>query len=141
MGRGYWLPPDHEMLAAFDGFYVDSSAVYTDSISAGWERFLDQLSKVLMLKERSFKKFCNWRSCGLGQSYFVLLYNRHIEIILEDADRYIAVYAIIPRDCKVPGFAKRSFPRYLKILKEALTELYPGAVFKRINSQHIKKVG
>lgn len=28
MGRGYWLPPQHDKLTASDGFYVDSSAVY-----------------------------------------------------------------------------------------------------------------
>ena len=77
----------------------------------------------------------------MGQDYFVLLYNRHIEIIVEDADGYVAIYAIIPDTCEAPGFAKRSFPRYLAMLKETLTELYPGAVSKRINSQHIKKVG
>ncbi len=141
MVRGYWLPPRHDELVASDGFYVDSSAVYADDISAGWDRLLESLSKRLIFKEKTFHKFCNWKSCGLGQNYFVVLYNRHVEIIAEDADRYVAVYAIIPEDCEAPGFAKRSFPRYLTMLKETLTELYPGAVSKRINSQHIKKVG
>ena len=70
-----------------------------------------------------------------------MLNNRHVEIIVEDADSYVAVYVIVPEDCAAPGFAKRSFPRYLAMLKETLTELYPGAISKRINSQHIKKVG
>lgn len=141
MGRGYWLPPRHDKLIASDGFYVDSSAVYDTDISAGWDKLLDNVSKSLMFKDKTFNKFCNWKSCGLGQNYFVLLYNRHVEIIVEDADGYIAVYAIIPEDCEAPGFAKRSFHRYLNMLKETLTELYPGAVSQRINSQHIKKVG
>ena len=141
MGRGYWLPPQHDNLTASDGFYVDSSAVYGSDISAGWDKLLDSVSKRLIFKEKTFNKFCNWKSCGLGQNYFVLLYNRHVEIIVEDADGYVAVYAIIPDTCETPGFAKRSFPRYLTMLKETLTELYPGAVSKRINSQHIKKVG
>ena len=141
MGRGYWLPPGHDKLVASDGFYIDSSAVYENDISAGWNKLLDTVSKRLIFKEKTFNKFCNWKSCGLGQNYFVLLYNRHVEIIVEDADGYVAIYAIIPEDSKAPGFAKRSFPRYLAMLKETLTELYPGAVSKRINSQHIKKVG
>lgn len=141
MGRGYWLPPRHEQLTASDGYYIDSSAVYGDDISAGWDKLLESVSKRLMFKEKSFNKYCNWKSCGLGQDYFVLLCNRHIEIIVEDADGYVAVYAIIPETCEAPGFAKRSFSRYLGMLKETLIELYPGAVSKRINSQHIKKVG
>lgn len=141
MGRGYWLPPNHDNLIASDGFYIESSAVYGNDISAGWDRLLDSVSKKMMFKERTFNKFCNWKSCGLGQSYFVMLNNRHVEIIVEDADSYVAVYVIVPEDCAAPGFAKRSFPRYLAMLKETLTELYPGAISKRINSQHIKKVG
>ena len=141
MGRGYWLPPQHDNLTASDGFYIDSSAVYADGISAGWNKLLDSVSEKLIFKEKTFDKFCNWKTCGLGQSYFVLLCNRHVEVIAEDADGYVAVYAIIPETCEAPGFAKRSFPRYLALLKETLTELYPGAVSKRLNSQHIKRVG
>ena len=141
MGRGYWLPPQHDKLTASDGFYIDSSAVYENDISAGWNKLLNNVTKKLIFKEKTFNKFCNWKSCGLGQNYFVLLYNRHVEIIVEDADGYVAVYAIIPDTCEAPGFAKRSFPRYLTMLKETLTELYPGAVSKMINSQHINKVG
>ena len=33
MGRGYWLPPQHDNLTASDGFYIDSSAVYADGIN------------------------------------------------------------------------------------------------------------
>jgi len=29
MGRGYWLPPAYENLAACDGFYIEAEAVYT----------------------------------------------------------------------------------------------------------------
>ena len=140
MGRGYWLPPQHDKLTASDGFYIDSSAVYENDISAGWDKLLDSVSKKLIFKEKTFNKLCDWKSCGLGQNYFGLLHNRHVEIIAEDADGYVAVYVIIPDSCEAPGFAKRSFPRYLAMLKETLTELYPGAVYNRINSQHIKKV-
>lgn len=141
MGRGYWLPPRKEHLTAYDGFYLDSNTVYGNDISAGWDKLLHSLSIKLMYKEKSFIQYCNWKSCGLGQSYFILLYNKHIEIIVEDVDEYIAVYAIIPEDCPTPGFAKRSFPKYITLLKDALTNLYPGAVSKRINSQRIRKVG
>lgn len=141
MGRGYWLPPNHKALVASDGFYVESDAVYGDDLAVGWEIFLDGVCRKLKIRERTFQKVCEWKSCGIGQSRFVLLQNRHVDIIAEDADGYVAVYAIIPEDNVAPGFAKRSYPRYLAMLKEILTELYPGAVFKRLNSQHLQQVG
>ncbi len=141
MGRGYWLPPRNEELAASDGFFIDGTAVYTENTTESWEKFLESLCQKLSFRERTLERFCNWKSCGLGQNYFVLLYNRQVEIIAEDADGFIAVYVIIPEDCEAPGFAKRSFPKYVSMLKDTLTELYPGAVSKRINSRQLKAVG
>ena len=141
MGRGYWLPPNHAELVASDGFYIEAGKVYGDDISTGWDSLLKTLCRKLKIKDNTFQEVCEWKSCGMGQSRFVLVQNRHVDIIAEDADGYVAVYAIIPEDNVAPGFAKRSFPRYLAMLKEMLTELYPGAVFKRRNSQHLQKVG
>lgn len=141
MGRGYWLPPNNDELTASDGFFIDGSAVYTDNSTADWENFLENLCKKLIFQEKTFQKFCNWKSCGMGQNYFVLAYNRHVEIIAEDTDGYIAVYAIIPEDCEAPGFAKRSFQRYITLLFKILTEMYPGAVSKRTNSRKLTLVG
>lgn len=140
MGRGYWLPPNHAELVASDGFYIEADRVYGDDISTGWDSFLKTLCRKLKFKDNTFQEVCEWKSCGMGQSRFVLVRNRHVDIIAEDANGYVAVYAIIPEDNAAPGFAKRSFPRYLAMLKEMLTELYPGAVFKRRNSQHLQKV-
>lgn len=141
MGRGYWLPPSCENLAACDGFYVDADAVYTTGPDQDWGKFIDTLSVKLSYREKTLTKTCAWKSCGAGQSRFVVLQNRHIDIIAEDADGYIAVYVIIPEDCEHPGFAKRSFPQYVSLLQKVLTEMYPGSVRKRLNSQHTKAVG
>lgn len=141
MGRGYWLPPNHADLVESDGFYIEADSVYGNDIDTGWENFLTQVCNKLKIKEVTFKKVCEWKSCGMGQSRFVLVRNRHVDIIAEDSDGYVAVYAIIPEDNAAPGFAKRSFPRYLAMLKEILTELYPGAVFKRQNYRDLQKVG
>lgn len=141
MGRGYWIPENHDRLAACDGFYIDSRAAYAKGITEGWERFLDRLSKRLCFRERTFRRVCGWKAGGFGQSYFVLVENRHVEIIAEDVDGYIAVYVLIPEECPKQGMAKRSFPKYLAMLQESLTELYPGSIYKRLNSQHIKAVG
>lgn len=141
MGRGYWLPPQHDELAASDGFFLDGKAVYTDEPNADWEKFLESLCRKLTFQEKTFKKLCNWKACGMGQSYFVLVHNKQVEIIAEDTDGYIAVYAIIPEDCEAPGFAKRSFPKYITLLFNTLTEMYPGAVYKRTNSRKLTLVG
>lgn len=141
MGRGYWLPPNHEALVASDGFYVECDSVYGADIDAGWESFLEVLCRKLKIKENTFQQVCEWKTSGMGQSRFVLVRNRHVDIIAEDSDGYVAVYAIIPENNAAPGFAKRSFPRYLAMLKEILTELYPGAVFKRHNYRDLQKIG
>ena len=47
MGRGYWLPPQHDNLTASDGFYVDSSAVYgSDSYEQSSANGTFKVSKV-----------------------------------------------------------------------------------------------
>ena len=140
MGRGYWLPPNHENLVASDGFYVECDRVYGADIDAGWENFLKAVCRKLKIKDHTFQKVCEWKSSGMGQSRFILLQNRHVDIIAEDADGYVAVFAIIPEGNPAPGFAKRSFPRYLAMLKEILTELYPGAVFKRSNYRDLQRL-
>ena len=91
--------------------------------------------------KRRWKKICAWKPCGAGQSRYVVLRNRHVDIIADDADGYVAVYAVIPEDCEYPGFAKRSFPQYVSLLQKVLTDMYPGSIRKRINSQHIQAVG
>lgn len=141
MGRGYWLPPAHENLAACDGFYVEAEAIYTSDPYDDWEKFINTLSAKLSYRENTLKKICEWKSCGAGQSRYVVLQNRHVDIIADDADGYVAVYVIIPEYCTHPGYAKRSFPQYLSLLQNVLTEMYPGSVHKRLNSQHIKAVG
>lgn len=142
MGRGYWLPPRAKELAACDGFYIDSDAVYTSgNTTADWNSFLNTLCKQLTFHERTFEQLCEWKPCDAGQSRFVVLQNRHADIVMEDCEDYVAVFLLIPEDCAAPGFAKRSFPRYLNILQNCLTELYPGSISKRLNSQHIQAVG
>ena len=100
MGRGYWLPPSCETLAAYDGFYIDSSAVYTDNLEQGWNSLLNTLSVKMSYHDKTLKKTCCWKPCGAGQSRFVVLQNHHVDIIAEDADAYIAVYVVIPDDCE-----------------------------------------
>ena len=54
MGRGYWLPPAYENLAACDGFYIEAEAVYDD-----WEKFINTLSVKLSYRERRWKKYAH----------------------------------------------------------------------------------
>ena len=69
------------------------------------------------------------------------LKNEEVEIIAEDDDEYVAVFVIIPEDCRNPEEIKQIFPRYVTLLRTALAEMYPGHILKRINSQHAKAVG
>lgn len=140
MGRGYWLPPSCETLTDYDGFYIESSAVYKDSFEQDWDEFLNKLCIKLSYQDKTLKKKYLWKSCAAGQSRFVVLANRHVDFITEEFDNFIAVYVVIPEDCECLGFAKRSFPQYVKLLKEVLTDMYPGSVYMRINSQKIKSV-
>ncbi len=142
MGRGYWLPPGAETLPLYDGFYVDCKAVYTgDDLTTDWQAFLDKVCGAMQEECGTMQRLCDWVPCDLGQSRFVLLQNEMVQIIAEDADGYIAIYAIVPETCVSKAMAKHLFDGILQKLRCVLTGLYPGFVAKRLNSQHIEKVG
>ena len=141
MGRGYWLPHGAETLPLYDGFYVDCKAVYTgDDLTTDWQAFLDKVCGAMQKELGTMQRLCDWVPCDLGQSRFVLLQNETVQIIAEEADGYIAVYAIVPENCASKR-AQRVFQVALQNLRCVLTALYPGFVSKRLNSQHIEKVG
>lgn len=56
MGRGYWLPPAYENLAACDGFYIEAEAVYTGDPYDDWEKFINTLSVKLSYREKTLEK-------------------------------------------------------------------------------------
>ena len=141
MGRGYWLPPSAENLVACDGFYIDAAAIYTTDPYGDWGKFLNTLCVKLSYREKTLQRICAWKACSAGQRRFVVLQNHHVDIVADDACGYVAVYVIIPEDCQHPGFAKRSFPYYVSLLKKVLIDMYPGSIKKRLNSQHTKSVG
>lgn len=141
MERGYWLPPRAKHLAAYAGFYIDSETVYQETMDSGWNRLLDGLCQKLTGYEPSFQKRCAWTPRQSGRRRFVILKNEEVEIIAEDDDGYVAVFVIIPEDCRNPEEIKPIFPRYVALLRMALAEMYPGHILKRINSQHIQIVG
>ena len=90
----YWRPPAYENLAACDGFYIEAEAVYTGDPYDDWEKFINTLSVKLSYREKTLEKICAWKPCGAGQSRYVVLRNRHVDIIADDADGYVAVYAL-----------------------------------------------
>ena len=133
MERGYWLPPRAKHLAAYAGFYIDSETVYQANMDSGWNQLLDGLCQKLTNYESSFQKRCAWTNKQAGRNRFVILKNEEVEIIAEDDDEYVAVFVIIPEDCRNP--------EDVTLLRTALAEMYPGHILKRINSQHAKAVG
>ncbi len=70
MGRGYWLPPAYENLAACDGFYIEAEAVYTGDPYDDWEKSIhaQQLSS---LPEKTWKNM-RMETLRAGQSRYVL---------------------------------------------------------------------
>lgn len=59
MGRGYWLPPAYENLAACDGFYIEAEAVYTGDPYDDWEKFINTLSVKLSYREKTLEKYAH----------------------------------------------------------------------------------
>ncbi len=87
-----------------------------------------------------FRSDAHGQTSKLAESRFVILRNEEVEIIAEDDDEYVAVFVIIPEDCRNPEEIKQIFPRYVTLLRTALAEMYPP-YSQRINSQHAKAVG
>ena len=110
-------------------------------LAAAPRQLLDGLCQKLTNYESSFQKRCAWTNKQAGRNRFVILKNEEVEIIAEDDDEYVAVFVIIPEDCRNPEEIKQIFPRYVTLLRTALAEMYPGHILKRINSQHAKAVG
>lgn len=135
MGRGYWLPPGADKLAACDGFYIQGDAIYKSDFSKDWDTFLQNLCNGLCFKDRSFLKICAWETCGFAENRFVVLKNKYIDIVADDSDGDIAVYALIPENCRMKKTALKVFPEYLSVLKTVLTELYPNKVYRRKNAR------
>ena len=136
MGNEYWLPPKHDQLPAYDGYAVNSQAVYPTDKEKGWEHLLNGIYTRMHYRDNSFTKICCWEMSDSGESRFVVCKNRHTEIIAEDVSRYVAVFAIIPEACPHPGYAKRSFPRYAQWLKAVLSDMYPDSVRHMATSRH-----
>lgn len=135
MGRAYWLPPNAAGLEACDGFYIQGDGVYKADFCNDWEKFLQSLCKSIRLKDRSFFRVCAWENRGRCESRFVVLRNDYIDIISEDVNGDIAVFAIIPESCRFKKTALKFFPKYISILKQSLTELYPQKIYKRKNAR------
>lgn len=141
MERGYWQPPNADFLPACKGFFVTGKAVYTGpNIETDWERFLELLSSNLPRYIPSLKKVGKWQHKGVGQSRFVLLSDEYADIVVEDIDEYIAVFALIPEDCHHVKAATDRFFQYVSALRRLLTYAYPSCVFQRINSQIIRPI-
>lgn len=139
MDRGYWLPPGYRKMAAYGGYYIQADAVYTSAdIDADWDAFLKKCCAALLYSIPSMQKVCKWVTDGTSR--FVLTADALVEIIAEDNEDYVAVYAIVPVSCAKPKAAKRHFSAVEKKLKHALCSVYPGQIWQRLNSQHIRRV-
>lgn len=76
-------------------------------MDSGWNQLLDGLCQKLTNYESSFQKRCAWTNKQAGRNRFVILKNEEVEIIAEDDDEYVAVFVIIPEDCRNPEEIKR----------------------------------
>lgn len=142
MDRGFWLPPGYRRLPAYDGYYIDAEAVYaTGDIYADWDRFLNGVCSRLSAEIPAMRKICDWTLSPAGNGRFILTADDLIQVIAEDADSYVAVYAIIPESGKASAKAKRQLSKVLKQLEAILTSQYPDHVWRRENSQHVRRVG
>lgn len=113
MDRGYWLPPGYRKMAAYGGYYIQADAVYTSAdIDADWDAFLKKCCAALLYSIPSMQKVCKWVTDGTSR--FVLTADALVEIIAEDNEDYVAVYAIVPVSCAKPKAAKRHFPQWKK---------------------------
>ena len=140
--RGYYLPPNHEQFADCDGFYVDNSVLYTSGDEEkDWAMLTEQFCRTMMKACPELALFNAWKPCELGQSRYVLVQNQYVDIMLETEDGYTAIFAIIPENCRYVSAAKQKFKLYVHILKQVLTELYPGHIRKRKNAWECLLVG
>ncbi len=141
MTYGYWRPVCAAKLPACDGFLISSKAIYKSNIDKDWNTFLNQLIAELQSREPSLKQICDWKLYSEEDKLFVVLKNESVDIIVEDVPGFVAVYVIVPKECKIKRTAKKQHPRYTEILKMSLSKFYKGNIYKRIDTRNIELAG
>ena len=141
MTYGYWRPVCAAKLPACGGFLIQSKAIYKSNIDKDWTTFLERLIAELQSREPSLVRICDWKLYSEDDKLFVVLKNELVDIIVEDVPGFVAVYVIVPKECKVKRTAKKQHSRYTEILKRSLIKFYKGNIYKRIDTRNIELVG
>ena len=141
MGRGYWKPPNSDMLLACDGFFIHTDAVPENDSEKSWDLFLELVSSNLQKKMNWLKIKKEWKTVSGAQSRFVLMYDDHVDFVVEESRGYYAIFVLIPETCIYEKSAKKCFWKYRHDLRQTLTELFPGCVKYRKNYRQLIDIG
>ena len=141
MARGYWQPPNRDRLLACDGFFIHADAVPGKDPEKSWDLFLELVSSNLQKKMNWLKIKKEWKAVSGSQSRFVLMYDDHVDFVVEESRGYYAIFVLIPETCDYPKSAKKCFWEYRYNLRQTLTELFPGCVKYRKNYRQLVDIG
>ena len=97
MARGYWQPPNRDRLLACDGFFIHADAVPGKDPEKSWDLFLELVSSNLQKKMNWLKIKKEWKAVSGSQSRFVLMYDDHVDFVVEESRGY---YAILSEICE-----------------------------------------
>ena len=134
--RGIEIPAGAKDKKNSGGFYVANSAVFTtDNPTRDWDMFTAFLSTQLKAVFPTLTVKNNFEKAENNRRMYVFAADDHIKIILDDQEKYIAVFLVADDSMEVLVFNTA-----LNTLKNILTFGYKGSVFRRINYRRLSEV-
>ena len=141
MGHRYWMPENHENLAACEGFYIENKIFFGMDIpnTKQWDKSIAELVTKLKRFIPGMDTVNDWKS-NSGIHRYILLCNDSAEIILGEDEHYASIFLIILESRDDDTKAKREFKSILESLRNYLMHKYPNEVYRRKNTWNLELV-
>ncbi len=134
--RGIEIPAGAKDKKNSGGFYVANSAVFTtDNPTRDWDMFTAFLGAQLSQAMPKLEITKCFEDVTSGRKTYVFAKSDRMKIILDDQEKYIAVFLVADDSMETLVFNTA-----LNTLKKILIFGYKGSVFRRINYRRLSEV-
>lgn len=134
--RGIEIPAGAKNKRNSGGFYIANSAVFTTgNPTRDWDMFTAFLSVQIKAVSQTLTVNPHFEETEDNRRMYVFAENDLMKIIIDDQDKYIAVFLVAD-----DSMTELVFNTALNTLKNILVFGYKGSVFKRINYRKLSEV-
>lgn len=134
--RGIEIPAGAKGKRNSGGFYIANSAVFTTcNPTRDWDMFTAFLSVQIKAVSQTLTANPHFEETEDNRRMYVFAENDRMKIIIDDQDKYIAVFLVAD-----DSMTELVFNTALNTLKNILVFGYKGSVSKRINYRKLSEV-